>query len=249
MGLGAEFPGRPGRSLVLALALWSATAALPVATAADTHEVCALCHVETVGETPSLADPSRCVECHVDVEVSPAGATAVSHLGRHASEISSGTPDGPVTCVTCHSPHPNGREYQLWPLETTLDDPEGTVLDETTRFCLGCHEKLAEIHGNNGHYVRHPVGLVLAADGRPGPGDPVLPLVDVDGTAETDDDVIACVTCHQIHGNATQFLLRWESGNGREACISCHRHLRPPEENLVASGEGREGRPRGPLRP
>jgi predicted CXXCH cytochrome family protein len=74
-----------------------------------------------------------------------------------------------------------------------------------------------------GRYQRHPVGLPAQPACAPVTGSISLPLVDVRGTPESGDDVIACITCHDVHATAARNLLRWPSDREAEACSTCHR--------------------------
>lgn len=200
-------------------------AALPAMS--DAHDLdCTFCHMGGTEEANASAE-AACQACHQDVLLGQSGEQAlmVAHLGRPAdSRIAGPGLDAQIGCITCHSPHPNGRPHQLRDLGQASARDFRVGLDETSAFCAGCHETFV----GGGHRTQHPVG-VPASTGHAldhNARADVLPLFDVKGTADSTDDVIGCQTCHAVHRNANLDLLRWGSGGEVWACTSCHSQFR-----------------------
>ena len=104
---------------------------------------------------------------------------------------------------------------------------------DTTPFalsdlCLNCHAGFGNTKGNRGHFARHPVGVWLPAGSTARESEFVLPLLDVQGTVSSADDVVSCTTCHTPHIAPHPDMLRWPTEKQREACATCHEQGRPP---------------------
>lgn len=139
-----------------------------------------------------------------------------------------------LDCLSCHSAHPNERPAFLKTPESGAAAP-ARGLDTVSQFCVGCHVRFAETRGHGGRYTRHPVGIPARLQSPAGEDGPVLPLVDVRGTDGTEDDVIACTTCHYTHRGPNVDLLRWDADGEGDACRTCHRvGSRAPGSDLVA---------------
>jgi len=175
-----------------------ALAAVPWAPVAaeGAHPACSGCHAPGGAFTSGAA---ACVDCH---------QVAGPSLGGPHSD-----------CLTCHDPHASGA--RLLRTHTEGDRPAvDASLDPVSRSCAACHADEADWQGTMGRYQRHPVSLPagrICASAGPG-----LPLVDVRATPEPEDDVVACTTCHDVHGTSRSSLLRWETGQQVEACRGCH---------------------------
>lgn len=190
------------------------------------HHTCGGCHLKAspypAAEPDRSSDGSEsCVRCHgrMDVQGSPSSPRGeISHLG--------------MTCLGCHSNHPNGRPYQI--REVVSEDEVARREGETTfapaaEICLSCHGDAAGLKMADGHYGRHPVGI---CPGRPldsTDGGAELPLADVANTVDPADDVIACWTCHSVHSSRYPALLRWTRDRDRAACGACHTEVVRPD--------------------
>ena len=153
-------------------------------------------------------------------------------------------------CLPCHTPHHAQSDIgPLWnhTVGTVADYTmyvEGTVLDNESLMCLGCHDGqfAVDSFGANPTSTEfidgseligtdltddHPVGIAyptgptfapIGTIGGTQAGIPIggggLPLYGVDGTIE-------CATCHTAHSNTNDGFLR-VSNAASALCTACH---------------------------
>jgi len=124
-----------------------------------------------------------------------------------------------LECLSCHEHHPNDRPCQLRVVEED-GEPAASVshLDPISQSCMCCHPEAAKFKVGQKH-LRHPVGIQATIRRQ---REEPLPLVDIYGTADAGDDVIACTTCHYAHTGPNPDILRWEPEKQGEACSVCH---------------------------
>lgn len=191
------------------------------------HQRCSSCHL---GERPAGGEAGaigrQCASCHGEI------AADEARRGRNLPAFQSqGVPQGHAACGSCHQSHANGLPFQVKIADAGLPDQAG--LDAVTRLCQTCHGDLANDRGPRGHFVRHPVGLPLVGERRRAAAGSGLPLVDAAGTADPSDDVLSCITCHDMHGGEGAYRLRWAADSEPAACRTCH-DLNQPPGRLIA---------------
>jgi len=198
----------------------------------DPHARCDHCHVaesvqqDAENDRSGKPDADCCLACHREIA---GGREPIANGSRHLNAI--------VDCLSCHVPHPDGTRYRL-----RVDEESARVsdaaLDPSTLLCLDCHEAFLQTepqHGGN--YTLHPVGITVPRMVEGAPGAPELPLADIHGTADPEDDIIACTTCHFQHESPNPDLLRWREEKMVAACTLCHWNGElPAVEDLVALG-------------
>jgi len=197
--------------------------------------------------TSGAASP-RCLDCHQDLlePAPPAGVLSDPDQvspSRHllppwttASPPLGGGSPAAVDCRSCHDPHAPGGGTRLRVKDagapgTARAGTEGGTpadFDPVTRLCLGCHPQAAAFDEREGHFGRHPVGVLPPVEALDRIRALGLPLADVAGTDSPDDDVIACTTCHRVHASRNPFLLRWSETRSWIACGACHREVLGP---------------------
>jgi predicted CXXCH cytochrome family protein len=118
-------------------------------------------------------------------------------------------------------------------------------------FCNQCHGVFhgtgaTETGGTVGPWKRHPTDYALFTGGAAwnssstnlNAADAPIGLIDVganltstnyyqDGTIDTTNSAVICISCHRAHGSANNDLLRWSydssaGSNGDTKCLSCH---------------------------
>jgi predicted CXXCH cytochrome family protein len=114
-------------------------------------------------------------------------------------------------------------------------------LDANTRLCVGCHVRFLQTEPPGAAYTLHPVGIPAPQRRSGRRGLPELPLEDVRGTPDADDDVIACTTCHFPHQGPNPYLLRWSEDEMIEACTTCHRVREDPPADRRAVARNHAG--------
>jgi predicted CXXCH cytochrome family protein len=171
---------------------------------------CPTCHdVHTSAERRSMrADehdpPHLCLGCHQE---------KVSLLGSSHDPRQSGSE---TTCTACHPLHPEQDGPGAW---TFGEDAQGTWND---RKCTPCHSAPENNPWGYTDTTSHPVNVLLPQ--RMGSGE--LPLFDALGG--TMGRVVACTTCHDLHGTPAgpettiPYFLRLDPSSGG-LCITCHK--------------------------
>jgi len=206
--------GSPGVPLVVCLGI-SVLATATGFAGPGAHPACDSCHATTAERsagTELVGGDVGCRRCH-------AGQRRTSRGNLRPASIEQIQPGHPTTCVTCHDPHAQSPALLREPETRLVADG---VLDPTSRLCVGCHEKQGQWRGWSSRYRRHPVGIPVTGQ-RPAVGpELVLPLVDIRNTRDPSDDVIACITCHDVHAATGEHLLRWWKREVIAACTACH---------------------------
>jgi predicted CXXCH cytochrome family protein len=209
--------------------LWAALCGEVCLAETGYHTDCGTCHGKSSAALSKTAgDPgTSCTGCHT--------GRAKAHVAFHRTEVD-GKPGG---CLACHDPHEGAAPHFLRAGGT----PEDLVcLDPGSRVCIDCHEGHVGTQGSTG---KHPVGVRLSRRAASAEEPPfVLPLADIASTEDASDDVIACTTCHNVHGSTHRYLLRWSGEDAVEGCSSCHtervpaRRTRPVEASLTGDRGG-----------
>jgi predicted CXXCH cytochrome family protein len=208
----------------------------------EPHAKCSSCHVsEGLPEEDLMHVGNRtvrkCTSCHtgyLDPSGSGEGAARWGHVtGRQYNEIPLGEDlsEEPaedlseqhveeLQCLSCHEHHPNDRPNQLRVAVGADGEPDLSLshLDPISQSCMCCHHEAAKFKLGQKH-LRHPVGIQATIRRQ---REEPLPLVDVHGTADARDDVIACTTCHYAHTGPNPDILRWNPEEQGEACTVCH---------------------------
>ena len=207
------------------LILAASLAAVPAAAGSrygEDHRQCAACHDPGSGTDGKLPGAGTCLGCHDNLGGSDSSGHVVP-AGMYRSMLPQGGKAvlEHLDCLTCHNPHSDNR------FATVLRERKSpavlsvnTRVDRISMFCTGCHEDMGRFGGMAQAYSRHPIGL--PAEVVHESHLPLLPLVDVQGTDDPSDDVIACTTCHFVHNGPNQYLLRWDRSIEREVCGQCH---------------------------
>ncbi len=148
-------------------------------------------------------EPRLCLVCHGDKE----SILGTGHDPRQRGEKG--------VCGGCHPVHSKEGEPPLWTLRS-----EGKG-GWNQRKCTPCHEEPGPKRERSGPAFSHPVEVSLSAGMKPSD----LPLYDSLGNRP--GRLIACATCHDIHGSLAgdrktrPALLRKEPGDGT-LCTTCH---------------------------
>ena len=181
------------------------------------HHKCSSCHsgaLPAAGSKAEVDDP--CFACHTGEHgQAGAGHQALAARGSNAKARSS--------CLVCHDPHAGtGPAMLARPSATGL-----ASLDPGSRRCVDCHEGHMGARPGSG---KHPIGIMVRQLASRD-SEPVfhLPLTDVAGTEDPNDDVITCTTCHDVHASKHRYLLRWSREDVVDGCTSCHSQRRPRE--------------------
>lgn len=231
--------------LAAALALGAAAAgeSLPVPAGpwfGGGHEQCGSCHVPGGGASDDGPGAETCLGCHEDVGRSGSDGIVPASYGNdfsggHIMPSRMYRPRRPqggklvqesLDCLTCHNPHGgNGQDTVLRERQGPAILAPSSVADRVSLFCVGCHEDMARFNGTGQGYTRHPIGVRAEVSRKAYL--PELPLVDVMGTADPSDDVVACTTCHFVHNGPNQYLLRWDRSIEGRVCGQCHAQGRP----------------------
>lgn len=209
-GPGATTRALPG--LLLIILVVAALSALESQAEVGYHADCTTCHGRDSARPAGIPDAPRssCAPCHAD------------RSGAHAGFDLEGAPECESGCLACHDPHEGVGPSQL---RASRTGAASMSLDPGSRRCTDCHEGHVATRPGSG---THPVGIRVRLGSAHGDEHAfVLPLADVALTASTSDDVIACTTCHDVHGSTNPFLLRWPKDEFVEACSTCHVERRP----------------------
>lgn len=118
---------------------------------------------------------------------------------------------GKMQCVTCHSPH-GVSSLPSQGASTFL-----RVDNTNSSICLICHPTMAGERGGR----NHPMGLVTNTIPRE--------LWSKHAAPETAAHMISCETCHNVHGDQQERLLKMTM-DGSTLCLSCH-----PDKNPLNS--------------
>lgn len=151
----------------------------------------------------ALDPPDLCLACHPEKR---------SLLGTGHDPRGTG---GGAACSVCHPTHSRGREPPLWTLRSTA---QGTWND---RMCSPCHGPPGDAPTRHAGPGAHPVNVSPADEVRPSG----LPLYNPLGGKG--GRLVACSTCHDIHGTpapgggALARYLRRPASTG-ELCAACH---------------------------
>ncbi len=185
---------------------------------------CATCHDvhRPGGFRLEPRDPPRlCLACHGD----KATLLGSAHDPRSGS--------GGSACELCHPMHSREVEPPLWELRA---DARGTWND---RKCAGCHGPPSDGPSPHGGPRSHPVNRSLPDRMDSG----TLPLYDALGGRH--GRLVACGTCHDIHGvpagtgGAIPRFLRLPARDG-SLCGTCH------GDEAAVAGTPHDLRPAGP---
>ncbi len=200
------------------------------------HTVCSNCHLGEVkaGESKIRA----CVDCHRQV-LMPSGTSARGGhyaVSGHVVDAASGGKVAPLggkvferlDCLTCDVAHDHGEPKLLRLNEKNAELANGgTNLDPATQLCLSCHPLSGEFKAAARGYVRHPIGIPVPKLRAVLDRSQLPPLMDIRGTQDPADDVIGCMTCHEVHASRNSFILRWSFTELSAACLKCHSDIAP----------------------
>ncbi len=201
-------------------------------------QACTLCHPEWLprfgagedrtggidGGGGAAAERRMCLSCH-DGPVAGSRASCFAPHGHAdglrmpsipvAQVADALSPDGRVTCMTCHKAHGSvGDDYDM--ATTIFLRFPGPGSD----FCRCCHDGPA--YGANSHYtgpLKNPLPEWLVAAGAAPPGG-------IEGRLD-------CRTCHLAHGKGKEFLL---VGGEDRFCTVCHESLQHRGDPHADSG-------------
>jgi len=192
-------------------------------------------------------DPANCYQCH-DGMVNDDRFVFDPLLAHHPVNVIPKMEippiyrldeEGKIRCSTCHSPHGNStlREVEA---SAQTHDASALVRHRSTNFlrvqnddaelCIGCHGDAAHdnfLEAMNIEGRAHPSGSELAKlmEGR-----------GTDGLLGMPEDVSgSCLTCHAVHGAATDSLMR--SADSGEVCVACHSEKRTAKNHPMAVDE------------
>lgn len=206
------------------------------------HAVCSNCHLsneKAPGEATAGKSKIRaCVDCHPQVLLPSGSSARGAHqaISGHVLDSSSGRKTAPLggsafehlDCLTCHVAHYHGEPKLLRSNEKTGEAFNGGInLDPATQLCISCHPLSGEFRAATRGYVRHPIGIPVPKLRGALDRSQLPPLMDVKGTQDPADDVIGCMTCHEVHASRNSFILRWSFSELSGACLKCHPEVAP----------------------
>lgn len=175
---------------------------------------CVACHEGLPSESEGTAMKANCSTCHKALAAAKSTHAPVSgddciachswSSEKKALTVEAGTPDA---CYTCHDDKKTLVESAAYPHAVAGDclgchSPHGSrehslLKKNVYSLCIGCHAD----YGRNHPVANHPARLAKNAD--------------------TNDQEISCISCHNPHGSSNKALLTVDGGRFA-LCLQCH---------------------------